>query len=206
MDKTPRNDQIDWWKSFQAGDLNSLKKLYESYFGRLYSYGLRFCPQPELVEDALQEFFMKLMRNCKNLAVPENVQAYLLGSFRMFLMDKLKQSNRRAGVENTEWAPFEYGEWHDPLLTRELDEEKKSMLQQALNQLTDRQKEVIYLKYFEELSYPEIAEMLELSQKATYKLMGRAITGLRENLSQRTILPFLGLLYLFDENYLKGVG
>lgn len=206
MDQTNRNDEIDCWKSFQAGDLNSLQKLYESYFGRLYSYGHRFCPQTELVEDALQEFFMKLMRNCKNLAVPENVHAYLLGSFRMFLMDKLKQSNRRATIENTEWTPFEYGEWHDPLLTRELDEEKKHMLQQALNQLTDRQKEVIYLKYFEELPYPEIAQILDLSQKATYKLMGRAIAGLRENLSQRAMLPFLNLLFLFDENYLKGVG
>ena len=53
-------------------------------------------------------------------------------------------------------------------------------MQNALDQLTPRQREAIFLKYQEGFSYPEIAEMMTLTQKATYKLVGRGIGVLRK--------------------------
>ncbi|MNY66103.1 RNA polymerase sigma factor [compost metagenome] len=74
---------------------------------------------------------------------------------------------------------------------------------QALQKLTDRQREVIYLRYYEEFSYPEIAEIMGLTLKGTYKLMGRAIETLRSQESIGNIILFLITQKHFYKNHLK---
>ena len=71
--------------------------------------------------------------------------------------------------------------------------EQKINLAAALDKLTQRQKEVVYFKYYENLSYEEISCILDISTKATYKLVARAIGELR-NVYQQKISTFLLLL------------
>jgi len=65
----------------------------------------------------------------------------------------------------------------------------------ALNQLTPRQKEVIYLRYFEELDYEEIATIMDITIKATYKLRARGLDILRQimNSSNSSLVVLLAL-------------
>ena len=177
----------DWWKLFQQGDMAAFKNLYQRYFHRLFSYGQKLCHSPEILEDALQDFFMKLMRNRENLVLPDSVQAYMLGAFRMFLTDKLKQYKSRLQKEIPAEGFFEFGEIHDSVMIKELDAEQQQLLQDALNQLTARQREAIYLRYFEGLDYEALARLLELSQKGTYKLIGRAVGAMREHVEKRML-------------------
>jgi RNA polymerase sigma factor (sigma-70 family) len=65
-------------------------------------------------------------------------------------------------------------------------------LQQALNTLTPRQREAIFLRFYEELSYEEIAGVLDISTKATYKIVARALLQLKRSLS----IPMVSLLLL----------
>ena len=80
-----------------------------------------------------------------------------------------------------------------------VDKEVRSVQTQkilaALNQLTPRQKEVIYLRYFEELDYEEIAVIMKITVKATYKLMARGLEALRQvmEVSIPSLLLFLAI-------------
>jgi RNA polymerase sigma factor (sigma-70 family) len=58
----------------------------------------------------------------------------------------------------------------------------RQQVEQVLLALTPKQKEVIYLRYYEGLNFEDIAQGMNLSVKACYKLMGRAIATLRENI------------------------
>ena len=81
-----------------------------------------------------------------------------------------------------------------------IDEEEKSdikeIVEDLLNTLTDRQREAIYLRYMQNLSYEEIAELLDISPGSVRKLVYRAIMCLREE--SRKLGNPLTLLFLFQ--------
>ena len=64
----------------------------------------------------------------------------------------------------------------------------KLQLEKGLHQLTERQREAIFLRFYEGLSYLEISRIMDISVKATYKIMARALSGLKDILSVPLIL------------------
>jgi RNA polymerase sigma factor (sigma-70 family) len=70
----------------------------------------------------------------------------------------------------------------------------KQELQGTISKLTSRQREAIFLKFYERLSYEEISIVMGISVKSTYKIMARSLGFLRENLSKSDFLLLLFLL------------
>jgi RNA polymerase sigma factor (sigma-70 family) len=187
------------WVQFQNGNEVALSTLYSIYFEQLYNYGFRFSSNAVMVEDCIQEFFIKIIRNRNNLAVPDSVKSYIFKGFRFYMYDKIKQENKFQKTDIDETTGFELQLNKEvAIINNELATEQQQKLQSALQQLTPRQREAIFLKYEEAFSYPEIAEMLGLTQKATYKLIGRAIAALRTSL---TIIVYLFII--INELYIK---
>jgi RNA polymerase sigma factor (sigma-70 family) len=60
-------------------------------------------------------------------------------------------------------------------------------LNKAVKKLTERQKEAIFFLFYENLSYEEVAHILTISTKATYKLVARALGDLRSIYKQTTV-------------------
>jgi RNA polymerase sigma factor (sigma-70 family) len=173
-------EEQELWSSFVSGDDKSLETLYRRYFDELYNYGNKWLNNPSLTQDSIQDLFVKLMRNRSNLAIPDSVKYYLLRSFRSIVLDKLKSKNKVLLLENPKENLFQVELCPEQQMIGVQEENLlQKRLSDAMKELTARQREVIFLKYQEGLSYPEIAEMLSLSQKATYKLVARAIQALR---------------------------
>jgi len=68
------------------------------------------------------------------------------------------------------------------LVAFQLSEEKKENLREALKKLTKKQLEIIRLKFFENLSYAEIAARTSLKQRTVYNLIYEALRQLRETM------------------------
>ena len=75
------------WESFIKGETAAFEEVYRRYYSLLYSYGIRMVGDRELVADTIQNLFVKLILNCRNLHYTDNVKAYLLCSFRNKLLD-----------------------------------------------------------------------------------------------------------------------
>jgi RNA polymerase sigma factor (sigma-70 family) len=193
------SDQSICWQSFQQGNDAALATIYSIYFDHLYNYGLKFTHDISLVEDCIQELFIKLMRNRQNLALPASVKNYLFKALRSQIYDELEKLKKRPLKELQESAGFEL-ELHRVSDSVDDEDERHQKLQAALAQLTPRQREVIFLKYQEGFSYPEIAEILSLTQKATYKLVGRAIQTLRSNIFSNPWGKIVGMAVLLLYN------
>ena len=173
-------EEQEIWGSFVSGDDKSLEILYRRYFDQLYNYGNKWLNNPSLTEDSIQDLFVKLMRNRSNLVTPDSVKYYLLRSFRSIVLDKLKAKDRIKLMDDPKENLFQVELCPEQQMIGAQEEDiLRKQLSDAMKQLTARQREAIFLKYQEGLSYPEIADMLALSQKATYKLVGRAIQTLR---------------------------
>jgi RNA polymerase sigma factor (sigma-70 family) len=180
------------WESFVKGDEAAFDSLYQVSFNRLFNYGMKLCKQHDLVKDAIHDLFIDLW---KYRSKPSHIQ-----TIRSYQYKALRNIILKAHAHNTPVEPVEAGYFFSfdtstetKLILQETQVGQMNRLQNALKLLTHKQREVIFLKFFDQLSYEEVSQVLGISTKATYKLVGRAIAFLREKM----ILITAGLLSLW---------
>jgi RNA polymerase sigma factor (sigma-70 family) len=184
------NDQL-LWQAFKNGDQGSFAQMYDLHFKRLYAYGLRIADDRDLVKDSIHDLFVKLWVNRNNLGEVDHVKAYLLVSLRSILFNKIEKNARIpvSGIRENDHFELTFSV-ESAYIKQEGEAAHSRLLLEALNQISPRQKEVIYLRYFEELEYEQVAAILNISTKATYKLAARALDALRQ------IIHLPGVLFI----------
>jgi DNA-directed RNA polymerase specialized sigma24 family protein len=80
--------------------------------------------------------------------------------------------------------------FEDQWISNEISEETRAKLQQAIQNLTPGQKEIIYLKFEEGLGYHEIAGMLGITQESARKQLYRALLSLRHIIGNEQLYIF----------------
>jgi len=191
------DQRLQVWFSMKAGNRDALKELYLAYSNQLYNYGAKFTADKDLIKDAIQELFVLLWERRAYLADPQDIKNYLFKAFRSAVFKKLAYSQRRESLDEGEDYAFRLSVHMEDYLVMEEDQEAvKRRIQAGLDGLTSRQREVIFLKFYEGLSYAEIAEVLDISVKGSYKLMARALEILRHRLGKQEMLLLLLLLQL----------
>ena len=167
------------WLSIYQGDRTAYEEIFVYYFNRFCNYGKKFTDDITLIEDTAQETMLAIWNKRETIPSIENVAAYFYTSFRFMLFNKLKQVKKTVGEEHfIEEPQFSVDHF---IIKKELDDERKIRLKTALENLTDRQREAIFLKFYENLSYEEVAAIMDITTKATYKIMARALGMLKEN-------------------------
>ncbi len=169
------------WQNIAVGNREAYSQAYLVLYERFYSYGSLLTPDIPLVEDAIQEVLLTLWTNKETLHSISNPDGYFYSLFRRALFKKLKTAANLVPVENGEWEP---GFSADAILVKkEASEELQKKMKAAIDSLTTRQREAIYLRFYEGLSYEEVAATLDISVKATYKMMARALSALKDKVT-----------------------
>lgn len=182
------------WISIYEGDKTAYGEVFVYYFNRYCNYGKKFTDDTTIIEDAAQETMLTIWNKRETIPTIDQVAAYFYTSFRYILFNKLKQVKKTVGEEHfIEEPQFSIDHF---IIKKELDDELKIRLKNALSKLTDRQREAIFLKFYEGLSYDEVAAIMNISTKATYKIMARALGMLKENFGLSTS-GILILIYRF---------
>ena len=155
------------------------KMIYDAHFDDLRRYLIYRSGDQDLSGDIAQNVFMKVWTKKIEIA-SGNIKSLL---FKM-ATDEFISHIRKKKVEK------EYIESVNLRLIREPDNnddllEKKVLFQKAINQLPEKQKTALLMNKMQGLTYKEIAEVLNLSQKAIEKRIGLALKALKQNLNQR---------------------
>jgi len=190
------DDDFALWQSFKNGEKDAFQAIYFSFFNNLYEYGMRIVSDKELVKDAIHDLFVKLWNSKTGLSDVIAIRPYLLVSLRTTIYNHLKQDKRMMIKEIGEDHPFEMVfSVESDFIRNETKSAQTQKLIDALNQLTPRQKEVVYLRYFEELEYEEIASIMNITVKATYKLTARGLVSLRQlmDISNSSLLMLIAM-------------
>ena len=153
------------------------KMIYDAHFDDLRRYLIYRSGDQDLSKDIAQNVFMKVWTKKIEIA-SGNIKSLL---FKM-ATDEFISHIRKKKVEK------EYTESIDLKLIREPDNnddllEKKVLFQKALNQLPEKQKTAFLMNKMQGLTYEEIAEILNLSQKAIEKRIGMALKALKQNIN-----------------------
>ncbi|MBY5959513.1 sigma-70 family RNA polymerase sigma factor [Membranicola marinus] len=163
------------WILLKQGDQKALSRIYHRYYASLHQYGYKLTGDTALVEDCLQEMFLYMYEKRQTLGDVTYIRAYLFRSFRRRLLKKLRNQRRSVYVSmDDSWMVMP-----NELEALDHDENQRKMLAALINGLSPRQRELIYLRYYNDLSPREIAEMLSISYRAVINTLYKAMVKLR---------------------------
>lgn len=171
------------WSEFQHGNEQAFALLYDRYFSLLYNYASKFTADKDLIKDAIHDLFIRLWerRNAeKEVSAPK---FYLLRAIRHRVFNALAEKKKlvHAQEQLTE-DRFEFVLPHESLLiSHQISQEQQEHIVRALNSLTDRQKEAIFLRFYNNLSYEEIAAVMDVHVDSCYNLVSKALSLLKKN-------------------------
>ncbi|NBC18308.1 MAG: sigma-70 family RNA polymerase sigma factor [Bacteroidetes bacterium] len=186
------------WAQLRRGQRQGCAVLFRTFYEDLYNYGLRLCHREQYVKDAIQDVFLTLWRTRDRLADVSSVKAYLLSSLRRTLLRTLDRDRRRDDRNerySAERATISFSP-EEVLIRFEHTLAQKKAVVQALNALSGRQKEAIFLRYFNGLTNDEIAAVLDVTNQSVRNYLYRARTTLREQGQRLTPEALAGLMLL----------
>lgn len=171
------------WEQFKQGDEQAFQEIYFTYYGLLYQYALSISKDAHVSDDVIQDMFSDLWNNRRNLGDAVSVKAYLLSTLRRRVLLKMKR-NRRKQVLAVELFTFNPDIEFSPEMIRiqeEGDYFKRNIIKRALNQLSKRQREVIYLRFYQNISCKEVAKVMDIKYQSVLNHCQTALQELRKN-------------------------
>jgi len=175
--------QIEIWNQFiEDGNEDALSRIYADNYDLLFDYGIRFTTNIHIVEDAIQDVYINLIKYRKSIGNVKNLQGYLVCTFRRQLFLDLNKQKKIISTEQMPDGFFDYFKHPDSDSDSNEKEEKEilySAVKECVSNLTDKQKEIIYLKFEREITYEEIAVILNISVESCYKSIYRSIKSMR---------------------------
>ena len=180
------------WNDYQSGDMYALANIMQGYYSDLFHWGLRLHGEREFVKDCIQDMFVDLWKSQQSAGAVStaavstgavsNVRSYLLVALKTRILRELSKKH----VTHQSMLSDEYSfsvEFSSDL--RLIDEEHEvyqvRKLEGVLNNLSGRQKELIYLRFYQSLSFEQIAEVMNLSRQSVYNLLQKSLGSLRKH-------------------------
>ncbi|MGI5910999.1 MAG: RNA polymerase sigma factor [Syntrophomonadaceae bacterium] len=180
------------------GDTRAFEELVKQYHNKLYVLAYRYMGNEEDAYDMSQEALIKAFRSLRSFKGNSSFGTWLYRITTNVCLDELRRRKRRI-------LPLSL---HEPLATREGDEVGKEIadpspgadikyeqqefsqyIQSVLNELKTEQKTAVILRDIMELTYEEIAEILNCSLGTVKSRISRGREALRKKLSERELLP-----------------
>ena len=175
-------EERDLIAAAQQGDRAAFKVIYENHRDRVYNLVFYCLKDERLIEDVLQNVFLKVYRGLPGFRFEANLATWI---YRVTI-NECQNQNRRG---NARHVPIETilgsGEEVDPSSTPDdwhARNERREIVQRAVLQLSPKLRAVVVLKYLEGLSYDEIAETLECAPGTVASRLNRALEELESRL------------------------
>lgn len=185
------------WNSLREGSGQAFEQIFKLYYPSLLHYGLRFNKDDEEVKDCIQILFMNIWERKAFLGHSDSIRNYLLASLRRLILKRARTNPAMVELDQD-----------DTLFNVELSVETKMIhdqtlrenvvsLQNAIQNLPARQKEALYLRFYDNQSFGEIALIMNISTRAVYKLIYKALDALNDELAPHgRDVPFVLGCYL----------
>lgn len=175
MDLSNRTD-AELAKAMMGGDVDGFMELCRRHYRAMVAIAKAAVRDEHLAEDLAQETFAKAVRKIDTLQDPARVVAWLASICRNLARDFLRRREDIASL----------GDRDIPAKLLE-DDQEIDEVRNILNQMPTETRELIYLRYRDDLSYEAIAQLLEITPEAVHGRLGRAKQDVKRQLEQSRI-------------------
>ena len=166
------------WERFRQGNRDALAELFCKHFAELFKYGCKFSDDTEVIKDTIQELFLDLWHQ-KAPPPVNSIKAYLIKAMKYKLLKVIEKAKKTSSLDGHSSVSFEIS--HESFMIDSEDGKKKVLqLIAALEKLPNRQREIIYLKYYLNLSYEEICDIMQIQYQVARNQISQAIKTLKQ--------------------------
>lgn len=193
MDKLCKLSDEQLVKNYANGDSDAFDTLLARYQQKIYSYILFLVHDDEVADDLFQETFMKAIVTIRQGRYVESgrFSAWLTRIAHNLVIDKYRQ-DRNSNVISNDASDADL--FNDASLS-DITVEMKMITEQSLTdvgrllkELPDNQKEVLYMRFYQDLSFKEIADVTGVSINTALGRMRYGLINLRKMVSERGIV------------------
>jgi RNA polymerase sigma-70 factor (ECF subfamily) len=161
-------------------DRQALADIYERYNADIFRYARRLLDDSNLAEDCVAETFTRFLQSVRGGSQPDNIRAYLYRAAHNWVIDQYRRHPLPDfSLEESLRADPEI----NPAQQVSIEMERQRVVA-ALKRLPADQRQVIELRFMEEWSHEDVAFALGKTMEATRALQYRAVTALRQMLSE----------------------
>eukprot|EP01024_Parvocaulis_polyphysoides_P006450 TRINITY_DN11728_c0_g1_i1.p1 TRINITY_DN11728_c0_g1~~TRINITY_DN11728_c0_g1_i1.p1 ORF type:complete len:192 (-),score=11.47 TRINITY_DN11728_c0_g1_i1:4-579(-) len=175
------------WIDLKNGEREALEYIINKYYSDLYYYGIKLSKNPEISEDCIQDMLITLWEKRNALQIIYNLKSYLFKSLKRRVVRVLAAEKREeAHQENLKNILPEFlFSVEDKIIGKQQTQENKQKLISVLSKLSNRQKEIVYLKFYQGLNYDEIAEVMSLKKT----IRSQFVAGGHQIVKKKLFLP-----------------
>lgn len=171
------------WGLISEGDQDAFAFIYNTYAPEMFKYGHRFTLDTDLIEDVIQDLYVHIWESRKNLAIHKSIKFYLFSAFRRDLVKRIRDSQKNQSLEGYSVDASWEESFQEILVENQIVLESSKKITLALDNLSSRQKEAIFLRYIQELSYEEISELMGIQVPSLYNLIFKGIKTMKDFLT-----------------------
>jgi RNA polymerase sigma factor (sigma-70 family) len=179
------NNDEKLWHGLKLGNREMFLELYKKYYHTLLFIGLKEMKDAQLVKDTIQQLFLYLWEKRETIQEANNVKSYLVTSFLRKLSADWKKS-KQSGILQVVWSTYPEDPQPNPeekLIRKDEQSYLFKLLKDYINDLPNRQKELIILRFYEGLTYEEIVQRTGLSYRTVYNKIYEGLKKLRLDIS-----------------------
>ncbi|MEL7085250.1 MAG: sigma-70 family RNA polymerase sigma factor [Cyanobacteria bacterium J06597_1] len=183
---SPDTSDHELIRELKAGNQVALTVLYDRYGGLVYTVALNILKQPTDAEDLTQEIFVTFWKQDKFDPDRSALSTYLGILTRSRALNRLSShSSRQRSLERLQGLFFSRSS-STPLENASLSE-RKEILQRALAQLSDQQRQILDMNFYQGLSHSEISQQLNVPLGTVKTKARRSLIQLREQLGEAVL-------------------
>lgn len=170
----------------QAGDKEAFGELVDRYEGKLTRYGRRFLSRQEDIEDIVQDAFVSAYQNIQSFDVAQKWSPWLYRIAHNAFVNALRKRERSPLFIDFDTL-VSHPAYDDPALSERDQRDMRVLLDRGLEKLAPKYREVLALYYFDEMSYKDIAEVLQVPQGTVGVRLRRAKEALKHALDNHHV-------------------
>lgn len=175
----------DWNKFIRENDLDALSRVYSRFYDQLLTYGYKHISTRPIIEDSIQNVFLSFIKYRKNIGNVKCLKGYITSAFRRQLLLGINKQRNTLQIDHIPEEQFEYYKHPDPEIAEEYNKENTYLvIKDCVGRLTNKQQEIMYLRYECEISYEEISSLLNISVRSCHKSVYRSIQAIRADIAQ----------------------
>src|SRR6266478_1173247 len=174
--------EIEWMARIREGDMEALRLLVETHQARIIGTISKMLGSDAESEDLAQQVFIRVWKSAPRYRPTAKFTTWLFRITRNLVFNELRR--KRHFVDHTEEVaePAERVEKEPDRVL--LEGELQKAIQEAINQLPESQRMAIILRRYEDMSYEDIAKVMETTVPAVKSILFRARAELREKLAK----------------------
>ncbi len=189
-----RNEE-ELWQAFRAGNEAAFAQLYENYVDTLFHYCSRFTGDRDLVKDCIHDLFVELWKSRSAISATTSVRFYLLACIKRKVLRQLGKNPSGGGAVQLPYEQEAAVSCEAILIQEQEWQQLQTGLEYAMDHLTKRQREAIFLKFYQNLPYEQIACLMGVNAQSVYNLVFGALRIMKKKIRlERVVFTVLCLL------------